>query len=110
MKLTTKEQALRYTQTFHTGSCYFGACNMAVTVLLPLKSVVGLKLSFSYEQCILSYLNTFIYSTLGKCEFVQISEINQDIRELVDSLCRIAADTQYMQYLSKSHVTLLQMC
>ena len=27
------------------------------------------------------------------------------IRELADSLCRDGADTQYMQYLSKSHIT-----
>ena len=27
------------------------------------------------------------------------------IRESVDSLCRDGADAQYMQYLSKSHIT-----
>ena len=27
------------------------------------------------------------------------------IKELVDSLCKIGADAQYMQYLSKSHIT-----
>ena len=32
------------------------------------------------------------------------------IRESVDSLCRDGADTQYMQYLSKSCITLPQIC
>ena len=30
---------------------------------------------------------------------------NHAIRESVDSLCRDGADVQYMQYLSKSHIT-----
>jgi len=32
------------------------------------------------------------------------------IRESVDSLCRIGANAQYMQYLSKSRITLPQIC
>ena len=32
------------------------------------------------------------------------------IRESVDSLCRDGADAQYMQYLSKSHITSPQTC
>ena len=37
-----------------------------------------------------------------------IRQLYMYIRELVDSLSRISADAQYMQYLSKSHITLPQ--
>ena len=49
----------------------------------------------------------YVYCTDKAITFVSFSypQLAFNIRESVDSLCRDGADTQYMQYLSKSRIT-----